>query len=421
MSQLFRSVETYTIITPFPSYISRQLALEILHRHGEVIKLNPLVLDYKQVDAPRDAPADEYFSTWYEITERVQFVPGMGKFGSGKISFKACFHDLPWGLQTHVYAPLNIDMLNKYYVGGNQPGEEKTPAPPEIGLAALGVPKEGLYLREDIEIRCNIAMVNTVKKQMKKASEMMVARIITLAGLPPPVSSPTSPFQAPRPFSAQYQQINNNNRPGTSGSLGYPSHWQAQQQQHQQTTADNITKLNYLHAELPSNEPVVINQPAPISSNPGSPGFPMELPGDFYYPPQQPQSQPPPAGTGVRHSVMPDIGRSSSQQLSPPPMKNVRPNSYSSCSPTQTSKPTPESLMPGRCHASSSPPPPDYYNRNFAVAASGLPAEQRPRHHSQSNSGYAAYNPADYAAKTGNGSGCGTPPPHPLQISGNVR
>ncbi|KAH8159416.1 hypothetical protein CIB48_g8843 [Xylaria polymorpha] len=355
---VLRKKEIYTIITPIPGFIPRQLAIDILHSHGEVITLNPLVLDHKQIKAPRDAASDEYFSTWYEIIERVQFVPGMGRFGSGKISFNACFHDLPWGLQTHVYAPLNIDLRNKYRIGGNQPGVEP-PEQPEIGLAELGVPKDGLYLREDIEIRCNIAMVSTVKAQMKTASKEMVQRIIKKAELldagileamiedgrmrtykpqskpftgglddqsrsprlspsygPGSPTSPTIPYQVPRPVSSIYQQPS---RPGTSSSFGpYPPYWQLQQQ-----TIDE-SKLAHLHAELPHNQPT-----------PGSQAFPMELPGDFYHP--QPSSQPSPTNqTMGRLSPNPPISHSpdlTGQRWSHQPnnsAKSTRPTSFAS-------------------------------------------------------------------------------------------
>ncbi|KAI2623679.1 hypothetical protein GGS21DRAFT_533701 [Xylaria nigripes] len=280
---MLRKKEVYTVITPIPSFIPRQLAVDILHSHGEIINLNPLVLGYKQIHAPRNAAADEYFSTWYEIVERVQFVPGMGKFGAGKISFNACFHDLPWGLQTHVYAPLSIDMRNKYRICGNQPGFEP-PEPPEIGLAELGVPKDGLYLREDIEIRCNITMVTTVKTQMKASSKEMIERIIKKAELLdagvlqamvqdgmiktykpqkkasytggldnqpfPPQLSPRSstpslsPYQVPRPMSPQAEQ-----------------QWVINNQTHQESFASKGIAI------------------------------PMELPGDFYYSPSVPRSQ----------------------------------------------------------------------------------------------------------------------------------
>lgn len=47
----------YTKITPLPSHVPRQLAIELLHNHEEVIKLNPLVTGVKKIDAPRDAPS----------------------------------------------------------------------------------------------------------------------------------------------------------------------------------------------------------------------------------------------------------------------------------------------------------------------------------------------------------------------------
>lgn len=175
---MMRKKVTYTNITPIPSFIPRQLAIDILHSHGEIIELNPLVLGYEGIKAPRDAPADEFYSTWYEITERIQYVPGVGKLGSGKIKFKGCFHDMPWGLQTHIYAPANVDLRNKWQICGNQPGE-----PPETRELGIGAPPEGLYLREDIEIKCNVTMVGFVKKETKAASKILVDRLIKKAEL----------------------------------------------------------------------------------------------------------------------------------------------------------------------------------------------------------------------------------------------
>ena len=179
---MLRKKEAFTVVTPIPGFIPRQLAIDILHSHSEVITLNPLVLEHRPISAPRNAAADEYYSTWYEIVERIQYVPGVGKAGSGKISFNGCFHDMPWGLQTHIYAPMNIDLRHKYRIGGNQPGVEP-PETREIGIEALGAPADGLYLREDIEIKCNIAMVSFVKSQLKSASKDMVQRIIKKAEL----------------------------------------------------------------------------------------------------------------------------------------------------------------------------------------------------------------------------------------------
>jgi len=179
---MLRKKDVFTVITPIPGFIPRQLAIDILHSHSEVITLNPLVLEHKPIAAPQNAETDEYYSTWYEITERVTFVPGIGKMGASIIKFNGCFHDMPWGLQTHIYAPMNVDLRNTYRIAGNQPGFEP-PEAPEIGLKALGVPSDGLYLREDIEIKCNVTVIGFVKSQLKKAGGEMVQRIIKKAEL----------------------------------------------------------------------------------------------------------------------------------------------------------------------------------------------------------------------------------------------
>ncbi|CAK7243586.1 MAG: hypothetical protein STHCBS139747_005112 [Sporothrix thermara] len=182
MTSMLRKKEHVTIITAIPGFIPRQLAIDILHSHSEVITLNPLVLEHKPIKAPRDAASDEYYSTWYEIIERIQYVPGIGRMGSGKLAFNACFHDMPWGLQAHIYAPMNTDLRYKYRICGNQPGIEP-PETLEMGLAALGAPSDGLYLREDVEVKCSIAVMSFVKSQLKAASKLMVQRIIKKAEL----------------------------------------------------------------------------------------------------------------------------------------------------------------------------------------------------------------------------------------------
>lgn len=179
---MLRRKETYTVVTPIPGFIPRQLAIDILHSHSEVITVNPLVLDHKPIPAPQNAAADEYYSSWYEITERIQYVPGTGKIGSGQIKFNGCFHNMPWGLQTHTYVPLGIELKNKFRIAGNQPGIEP-PEQYELGNEKLNVPKDGLYLRQETEIKCNITLISFVKSQLKAASKEMVARIIKKAEL----------------------------------------------------------------------------------------------------------------------------------------------------------------------------------------------------------------------------------------------
>lgn len=165
----------YTKITPLPSNIPRQLALDMLHSHSEVIQLNPLVTGVKSIDAPRDAASDEFFSQWYEISEIITWGFGMKK----KISFRGVFHDQPWGMQSHVYAPMGVDMRNKYRIGGNQPGE-----PRETRELGIDTPADGLYMREDVEIICAVPLTSSfVKKEAKAATAIMIDRMVRKAEL----------------------------------------------------------------------------------------------------------------------------------------------------------------------------------------------------------------------------------------------
>ncbi|ORY66107.1 uncharacterized protein BCR38DRAFT_338755 [Pseudomassariella vexata] len=358
---VLRKSLAYTTITPIPGFIPRQLAIDILHSHSEVITLNPLVLHHKPIKAPRDAASDEYYLTWYEISQQIQYIPGIGKIGSGKINFNGCFHDLPWGLQTHTYAPANVDIRITYRVAGNQPGVE----PPEQQEIGLNAPSDGLYLREDIRLACNFAMVSFVKSQLKAASKEMVDRIIKkaelldagalhamiedgklktinpndrsytggLAGsasMSPPRSpasmdhqsnahmSPKIPYQIPRPLSLRNQQSyqqQQNSRPGTAGSQ-YTGHPYFQPQ---------IQKPGEVHQQ--ANE-------LPTSNPSGTEAVIMELPGDFYHPQDSPHLHPsrlsPSLGSHNSSSVStpePNSWRWSQSQHSPGFQNNSRPTS----------------------------------------------------------------------------------------------
>jgi hypothetical protein len=248
------------------------LAIDILHSHSEIIELNPLVLSHEPIKAPRDAPADEFYSTWYEITQRIQYIPGMGKLGSGKIKFNGCFHDMPWGLQTHIYAPANVDLRNKWRICGNQLGE-----PPETRELGVGAPPDGLYLREDIEIRCNMAMVSFVKKETKAASKVLVERLIKKAEL-----IDSGVLQA----MMEDGKLKTLNPADRSGTVPMPNSPQLGSKQRYQLPMSPLQSPTFPHAQhLPPQ-----SQHIPPQSN----NVVMELPGDFYHPQTSPNHLQPP-------------------------------------------------------------------------------------------------------------------------------
>jgi len=272
---MLRKKTTYTNITPIPSYIPRQLALDILHSHGEIIELNPLVLGFDPIKAPRDAPSDEFYATWYEISQRIQYIPGVGKMGSGTIKFKGCFHDMPWGLQTHIYAPANVDLRNKWRICGNQQGE-----PPETHELGIGAPPEGLYLREDIEIKCNVTMVSFVKKETKAASKVLVERLIKKAELL------DSGMLSAMMEGGKLKTINPADRSAASAAQRPQSSQGSPKQPYNMPASPRLS--NFPHAQTPDHSYV------PPNHAQGQNNVVMELPGDFAYapPPAPPQRSP---------------------------------------------------------------------------------------------------------------------------------
>ena len=162
---------TFTNITLLPSQVSREVAIAMLHDHGEMIRLNPLVIEHHSIPPPTNAPKDEIQDCqWEEIVDRIPYGAGVM---SSKVKYRGCFYDLNNGLQTHVYAPLNLSIREKWTIEGTMPGEPDQPQ--ELGL---NTPRRGLYLREEGEMKCNILMTSFVRKNLDSAHKTLVERIL---------------------------------------------------------------------------------------------------------------------------------------------------------------------------------------------------------------------------------------------------
>lgn len=166
----------FTTVTALPDGITRETVLETLHNHLEMIDLNPLVTERHPIKAPPEASPEEFHAQWYSVTDKVNYLPG-GLY-SGAVTFNGCFHDLPNGLQTHIYAPMGLNMKGRWTLGGSLPGEPIQPV--ELGL---GMPKTGLWLREDVDMKVNFVMTKFVKATTKKAHTSLVQRLVEKAHL----------------------------------------------------------------------------------------------------------------------------------------------------------------------------------------------------------------------------------------------
>ena len=186
---------TYTEISTLPPNVTRELVLDFLHNHVEMIDLNPLIKERHPIPVPADAPADERRCAWYSLTDEISYLPG--GMATGDVSYTAAFSDLPNGIQTHCRAPLGVDIRSRWTLNGSLPGE--APERAEIGI---GAPAKGLYIREDVELRCNVLMASFVKKTTKRAHATLVSTLARKAGKAATDLAATSAGFSPSMFAA---------------------------------------------------------------------------------------------------------------------------------------------------------------------------------------------------------------------------
>ena len=79
---------------------------------------------------------------------------------------------------------MGLNIKTKWSLGGSCPEEPIVPV--EMGI---GAPILGLYLREDVDMRCNIMMTSFTKKVFKSAHARLVSRMVVKAQV---VSAPST-------------------------------------------------------------------------------------------------------------------------------------------------------------------------------------------------------------------------------------
>ncbi|KAK1506772.1 hypothetical protein CTAM01_03104 [Colletotrichum tamarilloi] len=249
---------TFTTISPLPPGITRDAVLDFLHNHLEMIDLNPLIKERHLIPPPPNAPPEEHACAWYSLTDEISYLPG--GLATGNVSYTCCFHDLPTGLQTHCYAPMGLEIRDKWTVAGSLPGEPVEPV--ELGI---GAPLTGLYIREDVDMRCNVFTSSFVKKTLKKSHGLLVDRLKTKV-------------HRTVVAAAHQRHGSQNSLPGSvrSGSSGHS----ATQLQHQQTypnpayTNNNVfgNQISLPYRPSYPNNSIPVTAPTPAPTPPASDG-----------------------------------------------------------------------------------------------------------------------------------------------------
>lgn len=355
---------TFTTITPLPASAARETAVAYLHNHLAMIDLNPLVQSrHHLMCPPPHAKPSELRCTWYAITDRL--VPGV----RSPVTYTAAFTNLPSGLQTHTYAPMGCDIRGKWTIGGSLPGETREPVEP-----GLKVPSSGLYLREDVDLRCNLLMAGFVKKTLKKAHAGLAERLVAESMAENETDRPRSPTTPFRYFANDETFVNSPAREPSS-FLKFAAERESGIDDRTRPDSDFFfaaTKPQLLTSNspsLPTSDPP--SPPTFLRAPTGSPALRLSCPPPFPRMPRPKATQPAPA-------------------LSPYPAPLRVPNRHSSALPTLSPAPnSPDSL--GFWARDSLPVRPQsaMLNRNISVVS------KYPRAAEQDYSDIAAMNPFD--------------------------
>ncbi|KAL5594713.1 hypothetical protein BROUX41_001628 [Berkeleyomyces rouxiae] len=165
---------TFTNITPVPAGMGREIVLAFLHSHEAMLYLSPLVVSHKAIRAPANCPPDERSCSWYQIRGKGWHLPGSNKM-TGDSSYTIALESTPVGCTAHSYAPLNIDIRSAWMLGGRLPGEGDRRT--DGYSAPENAPPSGLYVREDVEIRCPTLMSGYIKKMIKKSQNALTEKL----------------------------------------------------------------------------------------------------------------------------------------------------------------------------------------------------------------------------------------------------
>jgi len=106
------NVHFFTNITPLPPQVSREVAIAMLHNHDEMIELNPLVIEHHPIKTPRDAPCRRIPGLRLARADRQDPLLAWWHGEGEKSATRRAFHDMPTGLQTHIYAPMYVLWFN---------------------------------------------------------------------------------------------------------------------------------------------------------------------------------------------------------------------------------------------------------------------------------------------------------------------
>ena len=162
------------ISDPIPTDIDPKAVISILHDHGFLITMSPIVTRYEE--AGREPSTVEFHSiagatnpglsdkVHYDVWENIDVLPG--GLWKHEISFKCAFENQPDGVVTWIQAPMGLTSQATYRVKE---------------VAGEGAIRSGWILEESIDSSCNVLLKGFVEKTMVNTRKESHARIMEKA------------------------------------------------------------------------------------------------------------------------------------------------------------------------------------------------------------------------------------------------
>ena len=178
-----RTAHTHEVTCPIPLELSDRSVIAALHRHENVLKLQPLISSYNEIESDDGSESDPFFGELsspikiYKATEFVTIIPGIGQLGKYPTHLLVSFQDAPDGLRSRAIAAAGVVVRATYSV---RRAPENSPESNDDGTD--GVDHSGWTLTEKIVVECPSWLMPLVKGNMEGAHKNLCRDLLESLG-----------------------------------------------------------------------------------------------------------------------------------------------------------------------------------------------------------------------------------------------
>lgn len=170
---LSRQEHSLRISVPVPAKISPENVLSVLHDHGRMMSMQPLVTHWEELPSEPGSPTKRY-----SFTEAIPILPFLGAWGSKAITSEATFENTEDGVRSVADAPAGVVVRAEWRIehakdDGGRSGADKEEHDEQN--------KIDWVLTEDVSVECAAVLMWFVKGQMEQAHQDICRKVLESA------------------------------------------------------------------------------------------------------------------------------------------------------------------------------------------------------------------------------------------------